>query len=1228
MSATPSTTVGVKVEGVDQLESSLKRAYEGYASLRAVSERHERLFAAPGGVPIGPARGLGVGREVYGDLAKDMASYGKSVADSTRRIDDYEQRTIRLAQRLRRDVGSVADAQGRLAFVASQDVRERAVDALSGYARGAGLSLEQATVYGATFAKSGVLGAQAGTTRTAFSEEQFGRLIFGVEEALSKGSQGGYNLMREVLISGAASLAQNASVSSASPVSPLEYAQLIGAANSTNNPALRGDAGVGLISQIDAQYANATGQQQGLFYQSAQMANPGLSPYEFADTRTQGLNPERMQQLFAFADIDFKGDARERDYWLAKNLNVTQGQVKALRQMNAALPAFRSSTDPRTQAVRDRFARPGAAQQYVSVAAGLTTGGMSLDAAITSYETLSGKKYNGARTQEAFIEALASDTAPMRGAMGDKLDQDEATIANNYVEASRNLRGAVEGIAKLNLGGSYGILGSSSGGGFSTAGGVGMAVAGAGTSFVGSLLAGVAGSAFVVPAAQKALEAYGEWRNPGGGAPPAGGAPPTAPTGGGGWGGGGGTMLPPVAGATPEERAIRRAATEAEELRATGRAAGGTAASRRAAARFTAQQEAAAARARAEAAGAGGLRSRIARGLFGAGKRGGRAGTLFAVAGGALDASLLADAAMNPATDVPMPEGLTSEEQLRWRMMNEQERLGPVYGGESALVSPFGTTFEHNPAFDEARDRNPFGSWGNFWDTLNPFSDLNNPGKTRDRTYDEAVAEDARRAALGNSVPDKAPLVPTDPLRRRWLEQAGAIPGAAGVGTQGTAPTKVDPTLDSDIGLGGGFSDAAYARDQRRTTEATVENTRLLNELANSLDGKTVAGGPRATGGPVRAVGGPLPVTGTTSAKVAGTPTSSTPYGPSGDGSGVGDTSQWRGLIEKHARAGGVDPDIIQGIMMLESGGNPNARNTTNGIGRDAMGLMQVLQDEWPKGTPDSVMLDPDENIRKGVEVLNGKHNMVVKVRPDRTEAENWDASLAAYFGAIDWDDATVTTAADPGGTTGVEYVAIIKANIEALKKKKAAGTGGPVRPSALREAAPTPDKATGGGIVDLLARLKQAAGQRASKPGDWTRARPGGDFLPPMVLYGGGGSGGGGGGIGSVSAPLGAGGSGSGPAASAPAGGGGGGGGGVAASGGDLGVLRDTLVPLPPRDATSGGGDGRAARPRRRYGPLTVEVIRPDGRVERHLLQLTVERDGTTITAERDDAPTASEAA
>jgi hypothetical protein len=301
----------------------------------------------------------------------------------------------------------------------------------------------------------------------------------------------------------------------------------------------------------------------------------------------------------------------------------------------------------------------------------------------------------------------------------------------------------------------------------------------------------------------------------------------------------------------------------------------------------------------------------------------------------ALDASMVGEALAHPYEGVAMPDGLTADEQVRWRTMNEMEHYGPSFGGTSLLTSPFGTVIDRNPEFEEARNRNPFSSWGNFGATLNPFSARNTPASMRDRTYEEALAEDAKRQASGSRL---APLVPEDPLKRRYLQEAGIIPGgtgpqaqAAGATAPGSTPTATDST---DSGLGGGFSYAAYLRDQRRTTEATVENTRLLEELTNSLEGKAAKGASNTgRGGPIRATGGPLPVTGTTAAAVAGTPTSSTPYGPSGDGSGMGDTSRWRPLIEKQALAAGIDPDIIQGIMMMESGGNPNARNRGNGPG-------------------------------------------------------------------------------------------------------------------------------------------------------------------------------------------------------------------------------------------------------------------------------------------------------
>ena len=80
---------------------------------------------------------------------------------------------------------------------------------------------------------------------------------------------------------------------------------------------------------------------------------------------------------------------------------------------------------------------------------------------------------------------------------------------------------------------------------------------------------------------------------------------------------------------------------------------------------------------------------------------------------------------------------------------------------------------------------------------------------------------------------------------------------------------------------------------------------------------------------------------------------------------------------------------------------------------------------------------------------------------------------------------------------------------------------------------------------------------------------------------------------------------------------------------------MADTATPSEAAWESFGGslipfGDGgalagRGRRARARYAPLTVEVIHPDGRVERHLLQLSILSDGTTVEAERDDAVTAS---
>jgi soluble lytic murein transglycosylase-like protein len=76
--------------------------------------------------------------------------------------------------------------------------------------------------------------------------------------------------------------------------------------------------------------------------------------------------------------------------------------------------------------------------------------------------------------------------------------------------------------------------------------------------------------------------------------------------------------------------------------------------------------------------------------------------------------------------------------------------------------------------------------------------------------------------------------------------------------------------------------------------------------------------------------------------------------------------AQYQPLIERHARAYGVDPALVKAMMRVESCFDANAVSKVG-----AQGLMQLMPYTAQKlGVRNS--FDPDENIRGGVQYLSG----------------------------------------------------------------------------------------------------------------------------------------------------------------------------------------------------------------------------------------------------------------
>jgi len=99
---------------------------------------------------------------------------------------------------------------------------------------------------------------------------------------------------------------------------------------------------------------------------------------------------------------------------------------------------------------------------------------------------------------------------------------------------------------------------------------------------------------------------------------------------------------------------------------------------------------------------------------------------------------------------------------------------------------------------------------------------------------------------------------------------------------------------------------------------------------------------------------------------------------------------QYDDIIEREAKANGVDPDLVRAIIMQESGGRADVKSHAG-----AAGLMQLMPGTAKYlGVKDP--LDPEQNIRGGVKYINemlGRKQM--KKVKDMTEREK--IALAAY---------------------------------------------------------------------------------------------------------------------------------------------------------------------------------------------------------------------------------------
>ena len=115
---------------------------------------------------------------------------------------------------------------------------------------------------------------------------------------------------------------------------------------------------------------------------------------------------------------------------------------------------------------------------------------------------------------------------------------------------------------------------------------------------------------------------------------------------------------------------------------------------------------------------------------------------------------------------------------------------------------------------------------------------------------------------------------------------------------------------------------------------------------------------------------------------------------------------RYQALIEKNARARGLDAALVKAVIAVESAFEPAAVST-----KGALGLMQVMPETGTrygiaadrKRTLEQKLLDPEINLRIGTIYL---HDLLVEAAPQRLVIEacsiaGWVADLARTLEAI-----------------------------------------------------------------------------------------------------------------------------------------------------------------------------------------------------------------------------------
>src|SRR3954463_11004238 len=101
-------------------------------------------------------------------------------------------------------------------------------------------------------------------------------------------------------------------------------------------------------------------------------------------------------------------------------------------------------------------------------------------------------------------------------------------------------------------------------------------------------------------------------------------------------------------------------------------------------------------------------------------------------------------------------------------------------------------------------------------------------------------------------------------------------------------------------------------------------------------------------------------------------------------------TATWRPQVERAAKRGGIDPDVLEAIVMLESAGRPDAQASNDLAG--AVGLTQILAETGQSLLGMHIDRARSARLTRGI---NRGHKVAARLRERRRVDERFDPAKA-----------------------------------------------------------------------------------------------------------------------------------------------------------------------------------------------------------------------------------------